>query len=100
MSALVVEAGRLAKMRINLDDAEIVVKLAPLVGQTYTRSVVSNWLNGTARMPADVLLGLVTLAGPKVSLDDLLFGESWAGRLQALADQVRRLDDRLKDVEG
>jgi hypothetical protein len=87
MSALVIEAARQARLRLNMDgmdDADIAVALVPLVGQTYSRGSVSGWANGHSRPPADAILGLIKLTERlehRVSLDELLFGESLSGRL-------------------
>jgi transcriptional regulator with XRE-family HTH domain len=94
MSALVIEIARQARLRLNMDDAEIAAALVPLVGQTYSRGSINGWANGHSRPPADAILGLVKLTEGlerKVSLDELLFGKTILARQDRMEEGLREL---------
>jgi transcriptional regulator with XRE-family HTH domain len=73
MQAIVRQLMEQIRTRVG-KDAELVVKIAPLIGHTYSAASVSGWRRGHDRMPAEVLLAACQVTG--VSIDELLFGQS------------------------
>jgi hypothetical protein len=70
-------------------DADLVARIAPLVGRRYKPSSVSNWRRGHDRMPAEALLAACQVTG--VSIDEVLFGESLVGRQDRLEKELAEL---------
>ena len=66
-------------------DAELVARIAPLVGHAYSAGSVSGWRGGHDRIPADVLLAACQVTG--VSIDAMLFPDE---SLKAAVDQQRQ----------
>ena len=88
MDAVVRQLMELARIRVG-KDAELVAKIAPLVGRKYAPASVSGWRRGHDRMPAAVLLACCQVTG--VSIDELLFGEALVNRQDRLEREVEAL---------
>lgn len=92
MKDLVRRVVREARVKLG-GQKNLLTAIAPAISpQTYGTQVVSAWEGGRANMPAYVLLA-VAQAG-RISLDELLFGESMTSRqdrLEVELKEIRRL---------
>lgn len=78
-------AGKAGKQRAFL------AQIRELTGETYQETTVSSWTRGRNVPGADILLAAAKANG--ISLDRLLYGESFEER-------IARAEERLERLEG
>lgn len=85
--------------------AALAARLRVALGRSYNYRTVSGWARGDSMPPADALLAAAALT--EVSLDEALFAESIAERMQRMEARLDRLDpsgmqlaNRVERLEG
>lgn len=82
---------------VDITDDELAEKIAPyLSGFRYESSAIASWRAGRYRPPAEAVFAVALARG--LRLDDYLYGQSYAQKIDALERRLERVLDRLGEV--